>query len=389
MYNLGDSSYKLQPKFMSFDTVDAILKKTQNFIEKYNKKSFTFIFHGGEPLLAPKKFYVSFVEKANKLQKTLKGVTFYYDLQSNGALIDKDWIYLFKSLKIHPSISIDGTERAHDMYRIDHKGKGSYKKVVAAAKLVKNKLGILDIVCVINTEETPQEVYNSFKELNADSVNFLIPDYTHDNLPKKTSNHTSLGKWMIALFDIWIKDKNRYKIPIFIGFLNRLMRIKENTRNESTVLIIESNGEIEAIDSLKACGNNFTKTSLNILKHNLDDIETSSLGKLYFSDYSSKLCYQCEQCPLKDICTGGRLVHRYSQKNGFNNPSIYCNDLIDFIAHIQHYFIRCFPELHESENIEKIDPKEIREYLQNLPEKGEQKNESELEQFATQNLLSA
>ncbi len=44
-------------------------------------------------------------------------------------------------------------------------------------------MNFADIACVINIKETPTEVYNSFKEMNASYVNFLIPDYTHDNFP--------------------------------------------------------------------------------------------------------------------------------------------------------------------------------------------------------------
>ena len=365
MYNLGDTTYKNQPKFMSSDTVDAILQKTKIYIQQFQKKQFSFIFHGGEPLLATKEFYKSFISKANQLVKELNEVTFFYDIQTNGVLIDEEWLNLFKHLNIHPSISIDGTEKAHDMFRVDHQGKGSYHKVLQNTQLIKKHSNILDIACVINVNEKPIDVYESFKRMKADTVNFLIPDYTHDNFPFN-KQETRMADWLIEMFDIWVNDTNRYRIPMFIGFMNRFMRIHESERNESTVLVIETNGEIEAVDSLKACGNGFTKTGLTIKHHNFNDIKTSPLGNLYFGNYTTKLCYQCSECPLQEICTGGRLVHRYSKKNGFNNPSVYCNDLISFIAHVQHYFIECYPELHASENIEAIVPKEIQAYLSSL-----------------------
>ncbi len=107
-----------------------------------------------------------------------------------------------------------------------------------------------------------------------------------------------MGDWLIELFDIWVNDAKRYKIPMFLGLLNSLTRVNESSKNESTVLIIETNGEIEAIDSLKACGHGFTKTGLNIKENSLQDIEKTPLGKLYFNDFTSKLCKQCEECPI-------------------------------------------------------------------------------------------
>lgn len=380
MYNLGDTTYKKQPKFMSAEIVNHVIEKTKNYIQKYNKKEFSFIFHGGEPLLASKQFFIDFVTKVNELKKELPDVSFFFDVQTNGVLLDKKWIALFKSLEIAPSISVDGTKKAHDMFRVDHKGNGSYDKVFKSAQLLRKEMDYADIACVINTNESPEEIYTSFKKMNASYVNFLIPDYTHDNFPFD-KNKTTMADWLIALFDIWIRDANRFKIPLFLGLLNSLMRITEDAKNESTVLVIETNGEIEAIDSLKACGHGFTKTGLNITSNNLEDIQNTSLGNLYFNDLNSKLCNQCLQCPLNEICKGGRLVHRHRKSNGFNNPSVYCNDLIKLIAHVQKFFISCYPELHEKENIEAINPKEIIEYLSKIPEENESPFKKELQSF--------
>lgn len=365
---------------MSTETVDHIIAKTKTYIKKYNKKEFAFIFHGGEPLLAPKQFYIDFINKVKGIQKELPEVSFFYDLQTNGVLLDTSWITLFKELDIAPSISVDGTKKAHDMYRVDHKGNGSYDSVFKNAKLLKNEMNFADIACVINIEETPLEIYNSFKKMEASYVNFLIPDYTHDNYPFDKEK-TLMADWLIDLFNIWINDSNRFKIPLFLGLLNSLMRINDQTKNESTVLVIETNGEIEAIDSLKACGNGFTKTGLNINKHDFHDIEQTPLGNLYFNDFNSKLSAKCQQCPLNEICKGGRLVHRYSKEKGFNNASIYCNDLIKLIAHVQKFFISCYPELHEKENITSINPTEIKDYLASLTKK-ENPYEQDLESFA-------
>ncbi|TCP28374.1 uncharacterized protein EV195_101550 [Tenacibaculum skagerrakense] len=387
MYNLGDTTYKKQPKFMASETVDQIINKTKNYIQKYNKKEFSFIFHGGEPLLAPKSFYVDFMNKVEKIQQELPNVSFYFDLQTNGVLLDKEWITLFKKLNISPSISVDGTKKAHDMYRVDHKGNGSYDDVFKSAKLLRKEMDFADIACVINIEESPQEIYNSFKKMNASYVNFLIPDYTHDNFPFD-KNKTAMADWLIELFEIWIKDENRFKIPIFLGLLNSLMRLQENTKNESTVLVIETNGEIEAIDSLKACGHGFTKTGLNIKNNDFDDIQNTSLGNLYFNDFTKKLSNQCMECPLKEVCKGGRLVHRFSKENGFNNSSVYCNDLIKLIAHVQKFFISCYPELHKQEEIEPINPQEIRTYLNSLSTSSSLSN-AELEFFSQKNQMEA
>ncbi|MHA7057467.1 radical SAM protein [Aquimarina sp. M1] len=362
MYNLGDTTYKGQPKFMSYNMIDSILEKTKKYILTYDKKEFSFIFHGGEPLLIEKEFYRTFVSKANIIKEELKDVVFRYDIQTNGVLIDEDWCSLFGELHIYPSISVDGTKKAHDMFRVDHKGNGSYDKVFNAVNLLKDNIGYADTVCVINIEEEPEEIYKSFKKMQVNSVNFLIPDFTYDNFPFDTEK-TVMANWLITLFDIWIQDSGRYKIPMFLGLINRLLGVTENSNNESAVLVVETNGEIEAIDSLKACGHGFTKSGMNVQRNDFSDIKKSPLGKLYFEDSTTKLCAKCLECPIRDVCQGGRLVHRFRKENGFNNPSVYCNDLIKLIAHIQNKLINVFPELYAKKRVDQMNSDEILQYV--------------------------
>jgi len=232
MYNLGDETYKGQPKFMSMEVVDAVLEKTEKFMLQNGLKDFLFIFHGGEPLLIDKEFYRSFIDKA-KVIEARSGIQFKYDMQTNGVLITKEWSKLFKELNIIASVSIDGTKKAHDMYRVDHKGKGSYDRVVEGAKILKQETGEVGLICVINIKEEPKNIYNSFKKINVDNVNFLLSDYTHDSWPY-AYGETPTADWLIDLFNIWIKDQNPIRIPLLHGFFKRVVSSDRYTRNEST-----------------------------------------------------------------------------------------------------------------------------------------------------------
>ena len=66
---------------------------------------------------------------------------------------------------------------------MDHKGKGSYEKVKDAAILIKNKLGSLDPICVIDVNSKPKDVYENLKSLQSDYVNMLLTDFTYQTFP--------------------------------------------------------------------------------------------------------------------------------------------------------------------------------------------------------------
>ena len=384
MYNLGDDTYKLQPKFMAEDTVDNVLVRVKNYVGQFNPKTFNILFHGGEPLLAKPDFFISFCEKALQLQTELPNVRLGFKIQTNGVLINKEWCALFKKYGIHVSLSIDGAQQAHDMYRKDHAGNGSYESVVKGAKLLREELGYLNLVSVINVKESVRENYTTFVNLGASSINYLLTDYTHDNYPYETdSNETPTADWLIELFDIWVKDTTKRFIPFFSGMINILLGRAEAEQIEANALVVETDGNIEVIDSMKACGNAFTKNHLNVRADEFADIIQTNLGRVYFKNGMHQLSDKCQKCPIRDICKGGRLVHRYSEANGFNNPSIYCKDLVKIIAHIQAHLIDRFAEVYEQENVSKIDPDAIIEYLDTIPVIPSQKTAATqvLEQF--------
>jgi uncharacterized protein len=45
----------------------------------------------------------------------------------------------------------------------------------------------------------------------------------------------------------------------------------------------------------------------------------------------------CRSCPERDTCGGGYLPHRHSRERGFDNPSVWCADLLAFFSHVRRW----------------------------------------------------
>jgi uncharacterized protein len=43
----------------------------------------------------------------------------------------------------------------------------------------------------------------------------------------------------------------------------------------------------------------------------------------------------CAGCVEFETCKGGYLPHRYSKQKGFDNPSVWCADILSIFAHIR------------------------------------------------------
>ncbi len=350
MYNLGDNTYRNQPKVMSDNVVTALIRKVKNHCITHDIKVFDFNFHGGEPLLVGMDFFKKFVSKANDL--LLPETTPIFSIQTNGTLLDDKWCELFGELNIHLGISLDGTPEINDMYRIDHAGRGSYTDIIRGIKVAMKSDKLLNppgLLSVINIKSNPAEVYNHFLEINPHNVDFLIPDANYDSPPLKPDylSETPYADWLIEIFDLWFKEKKPFGVNIFESLVAAILGKGDQSDvlggANKELLVIETNGGIEPVGQLKICKNGFTKIGINVLENELDEAFDNDLGLLFHLS-GQKTCQYCKACPILNICGGGYLPHRYSKVNGFNNPSIYCKDLVKLITHIQNKLFSALPE---------------------------------------------
>ncbi len=349
MYNGGDDTYKLQPKFMSRQTIHTLIARVREHCLAHELESFTFVFHGGEPLLASKTLITEFVDHAHQVLDEL--VRVHFSVQTNGVLLDEAWCQTLGSLGIHIGVSLDGLPEQNDKYRVDHAGKGSYSRIVEGFRIARQspytKLppGLL---CVIDIAADPVATYQHFKQIHSDNVDFLLPDANYDKPSyfHKTSQYTPYGDWLTAVFDSWRADTNRLSIRFFRNIMQAVLGksigsdMMGDGRNE--VLVIETNGDIESVDVLKICGQGFTKNNANLIGTSLDEALATPLAQLYNLSHV-QLPRKCLACPINDICGGGYLPHRYSSENGFDNPTFYCHDFMKLITHVQNAVLSEFP----------------------------------------------
>lgn len=353
MYNGGDETWKKQPKVMSKKTIIDLGRAIKEHCIKNKKPSFNIILHGGEPLLAGTSFFEMFVETINGIVNPV-GINISYALQTNGTLLTEEWCTLFQKLHIVVGISIDGMKKDNDMYRVYHSGKGSYDDIVKGLKVLQNsktyklKPGILGVV---NIMANPIETYQHLKSLGVVHMDFLLPDANYSTPPPKgdPNSATPYADWLIKIFDIWFEEDSQTKITI--RFFKQIMQLimGEDFGFETAgtglndAIVVETDGNLEATDTLRICGDGFTKAGANVSTHSFDEALETPLTKIYVNAHKM-LANKCIICPINDVCGGGSIQTRYSKINGFNNPSIYCLDLMKLITHIQNKIINSLPE---------------------------------------------
>lgn len=337
-YNMGDDSWKYMPKYMSIDVFGKILYRIKEHSLNHDFSNISISLHGGEPLLVGHNLFTTYQEK---IQEILPDHDLFVGIQTNGVLIDREYVNIFEKYDVSVGISLDGPPKVNDVFRFYHNKKGSGKDVENKLALIQNSEVFGGILCVINIDSDPLEIWHYLASFNPPVIDFLFP-HAHwgntigENELAKIERH---GDWLISIFDDWFNGyKSEIRIRFFEEIIYRLFGQKGSLESlgveEVSLLTIGVNGQYEQVDTMKSVYPGANLTKLNIEEHSLNDvlehksIEARQNGLL-------GLCEKCNNCEIVNVCGGGYYPHRFSAENEFMNPSVYCSALFKLINHMK------------------------------------------------------
>jgi uncharacterized protein len=196
---------------------------------------------------------------------------------------------------------------------------------------------------VIDLSVDPVEVIDYLASWNPPSIDFLLPLDNHERRPPgKTGtsglSSTPYGEWLVRAFDRWGEIPDPPSVRTFQSIIQMLCGRDSMVESLGLLpvdlIVVEADGSLEAVDSLRTTYQGATKLGFNIFRDSFDDaashvaVKARQLGAL-------SLARTCQQCPIVSVCGGGYLPHRWSAGNGFDNPSVYCADLKLIIGHVE------------------------------------------------------
>lgn len=332
VYQTPDDSWKWKPKLLEKDIAQQIATRIQEHVSEHDLNDVTIVFHGGEPLLAG----VGRLKELVQIISSTIRCKIHWGMQTNGTLLDKNIIEFLFENNFQIGISIDGTREHNDRHRVFHSGKSSYDETVKGIELIKSfpewKKIFGGLLVVIDIRNKPSEILEAISELNVHSANPLLPDAHYESPPphRKSEDDLVYGKWLYELFDVWYHKYPELEIPYFEEIITLLLGgisgAEEIGAKSVDLIVVDTNGDIEAVDTLKIVGRNATSLNLNVTQHSFDDALQHPAIYSRMSGFNT-LCKQCRECEFLNNCGGGYIPHRYSKENGFINPSVYCNDL--------------------------------------------------------------
>lgn len=340
MYEMVDQSWRSQPKLMSTAVADRVAARIGEHARRHGLDEVRLVLHGGEPLLAGAGLIAHVV--AAVTEATGEGVAVRTSVQTNGIGLDERFLALFSRLGVGIGVSLDGDAGAQNRHRRFANGRGSHAAVTSGLqRLTSDGYRHLfnGLLCVIDLHNSPLDTYSAMLEFAPPRVDFLLPHGTWDSPPPGRAadkSYTPYADWLIPIFDRWYEQPHT-RVRLFSEIIRLQLGHTPNIESvglaPANFLVIETDGAIAQVDSLKATFHGAPQTGLHVDWNTFDDallLPEIAARQAGFQALSKT----CQECRIWRVCGGGLYAHRYRSGSGFANPSVYCPDLMRLIDHI-------------------------------------------------------
>ena len=141
--------------------------------------------------------------------------------------------------------------------------------------------------------------------------------------------------WFESSLEVWIREL--WNIArVVMGGTSRLEMIGNPPLR---LVCIETDGSIQGLDKLRSCEDGLSTMPLNV--HDCDFNEIAARSPFHAEVMDGlpidglALPSGCRGCRERETCAGGHLPNRYSSARGFDNPSVWCADMLNLFAHVR------------------------------------------------------
>lgn len=309
-YN-GDSHFTKE--CLSIESVERLFKMLA-----MDFREISVVWHGGEPLSCG----IEYFRKVMEIQHALEGhngntITFTNSVQTNGTLINEEWIAFFKKHHFKVGISFDGVH--NETYR------QMTDKVLAAMDLMKkNGMGVSCLAVVADDDYDILENYKYFASRGIPvEFSYLFMEGSAKNL-RPLSAESYVQKYK-ELVDYWFADQNGVDVRLIETYvamaLGNYFRVCNNSSCHGKYLSVWPNGDIYncARDSMRA----YPFGNVNSIESYIELWQSNGFAALLKGSIERR--EKCrETCELYAECAGGCADCAISEGDLATPPAFAC-----------------------------------------------------------------
>ena len=308
---------------MSFDTLERLICLSSEY------ESVWFIWHGGEPLVLPLKFY----KNAIRLQEKYFGKGSHRisnTIQTNGTLIDRKFINFCKENKINVGVSSEGPcngvlrEITDDVNR--------------NIKMMKDRGHIFSVNSTICSDDVSDQmnIYDHFREMGA-ALSFSPVIRSGSATQDMVPNAGEYAKASITVFDKWLYDAEA-EMPL-MPHLQYIMAVlgepsESDCAHSSCItkwLSVYPNGDV--YPCAKGCPSEFMLGNINDMEKMSDSFRSDALRNILTASIERRDKCMTE-CKLFEYCGGGCAIDALSEGTTEMNNHTSCKIFKEVFMHI-------------------------------------------------------
>ena len=320
---------------------EAVLEALIQQVMGHTEGPVNIAWQGGEPTLIGLEQF----EKIVSLQKKYgyPGQIVSNAIQTNGLLLNMDWIHFFSRYNFLVGLSLDGPARHHDTYRLTKDGQPTFSRVYPKIRMLQQGNIAFNLLVVLNrrTVRHPEELYNFLIDNGIRYVQFIpaVEQEKSGRLARFSMEEERYGRFLCTLFDLWFNGGHpRISVRMFDSLLGFLLTGEQGLcffkRDCGDHLVVEVDGSVYTCDFFV----NKRWRLGNILEQPLWQLEKSHVRES-FSRRKANLPEQCQCCKWRKFCYGGCPKYRV-----FTSPNHMCNGYKQFFEYAVPILQRSLPQ---------------------------------------------
>jgi uncharacterized protein len=159
---------------MEMSTLERIVDAV--FASDIIQDGLTIVWHAGEPLAVPLRWYQEAFERIRA--RAPEGMRVHHSFQTNATLINQAWCDFFKAQDVSVGLSIDGPAAIHDAHRKTRGGGGTHAAAMRGARLLQENGIPFHIISVISAASLGRanEVFDFYVENGFWNVGFNVEE---------------------------------------------------------------------------------------------------------------------------------------------------------------------------------------------------------------------
>jgi uncharacterized protein len=327
------------PKKMTFQNLELLFRRINEFLLERPQETMKIIWHGGEPLLLGAAYF----ERAGHYQeKHCSGTAgrIRHSLQSNLTLLTREFLEPFKKLGIwsigtsyDPIGDIRGLGKHRD-WRIYN------QRFMDAVGLLEDEGGFDWAVIYVVTQRSlaqPLELFNFLTNLAPRGGVIFNPVLLHSpGLDWLKISPAEYAEFLGTIFPVWWRRREDFgSIEPFFSLTQALMGDRGSLVCTDSGVCAYSYVSVLPDGSASHCGRSGDSTLLNY-----GSIQEKSFSQI-FADPQRELLMQrqavlpeteCQGCPLWDLCHGGCPLEAWFAAGSFLHKSDWCRAKQDLLA---------------------------------------------------------